>query len=531
MTQVSPCSDEQDFLVKILWGPKENSECTGHLDFWDPVDELLSPLSILIPDSPNQTVDSQFRSERLHFQCQGNDESFPACPWNRNDGVQKQAKRQRTDLSQGTNVPDAYEIVRFEELASKARSEQDPTSLERSKDNIARMVAYFSRLVLNHKDLQNVRSEAELVRWNSKEAANQRKWLQKQSERPDLDMKNQGEWALETRFEVYLQDSEPRENGFVKLHVLSRHGEPFFVLVDWLCKAEGANGSVGSVLMRRVLEGWPQCVVMLCTVKPTNPAPYAQQPADHAKVIKFYRKEGLVDAQGSGKLAFLREVMSQGSEEDMWSAWSDLRSLMQKHLCASLPVLAAADEARPISWWEHRGDEPTETARSARWARATAETGRGWLAVGRVVEVLWEGEWWFAEVRRLQPRGSGQVRVGYVDKRGVVTEVRQAAFLSRSSQSRRSIRHRLPHNPVDLGRIKMLQTLTPAGPVAGGAHQGQEAPPSRPSGASSPPRNRPAGLGCQRVPRAGDQSAVLNWRSAVGVLSIPSSFSHPPIIG
>ena len=413
-------------------------------DIGDRIDELLTPIAAsptgslehigYIPTLSNATFRDE---EHVHVFCQEDDATYPvyqpAVLENYRELVQMQTKRQRTDASEtkrasqsGAEAHDeAGEIVRFNELVRDLHSDPPQTSVERLIEDVVNMAVYFSRLVLHCKKLNSVRTDEGLERWEAEQQPLMRADLLRMDEQ-----QTRGEWGLETRVEVHMgRTGEPRASGLVKLRVLSRRGEPFLVIVDWLCRATWASGPVGSELLEAVRRRWPACRVVLCTVRPADPAQYAQQPHEHDAAVGFYRKNGF-EAAAPDVLAWLRDATAPADGGDLCSAWRDLQGLARAHLAHSLPVREEdARGERPIAWWEdRRGDQ---AARGARWARATAGTGRGWLAPGAAVEVLWGGEWWQARVVRVQGRAPGGVVVGYLDGAGDVVQVRARSPPSR----------------------------------------------------------------------------------------------------
>ena len=357
-------------------------------------------------------------SEHIHIACEEDDDSgVYETPPTKEPDQHLRTETSEVAASSGTKTDEAEEIKPLKEHMLEMRSDTAPMAMQRLVEDVTRMVVDFSRLVLHFDNLKDVRTDEELAKWETEQMEIQRVHL--------LDIEDAealGDWRLETRLEVHIdRTGEPRASGFMKLRVLSRRGEPFLVVVDWLFRATWAAGRVGSALLRRVQDRWPQCRVVLCTVKPRRPAKYAQQPKAHDAVVAFYRRAGFREAaRGSAVLAWLRDAVA--GEREHGSAWADLQGLVRGSLGDSLPVRGEdARGARPITWWEHVGGPDAEAARGAVWARATAGTGRGWLAPGAVVEALYEGGWWFAEVARVRARGG--VQVGYYDGDGDVTEV------------------------------------------------------------------------------------------------------------
>ena len=344
----------------------------------------------------------------------------------------RSSKRQRTDMdiTPLTTILETKEPIKidlFQDLLSKLHLDQGPCPPEVLIQELARMHADFKRLVLHVPDLRKVRTDVELRAWLAQEETRSRAWLREASV-AGVERITKGEWSLETRLEVAAGSASGRAKGFVKLRVLSRGGEPFLVLVDWLYRAAWAGpGAVGAALLRRALGGWPGCRVALCTVRPRRPAPHAQQHADHARVTARYEEAGFERlVPGDEMLAWLRRARG-GEEEHGGPVWRDLTALVAEHLSDSLPVLECdmKDGARPITWWEHRADGPEADSRRERWARATVGTERdaserdAWLVVGADVEVLWGEDWWEARVRKVkapgaQTRGGVRVVVHYV---------------------------------------------------------------------------------------------------------------------
>ena len=245
------------------------------------------------------------------------------------------------------------------------------------------------------------------------------------------------EWGIETRFEVLAAAGSLTPLGLMKLRVLSRRGEAFLVIVDYLCrnpKAGREAGPVGSALLDCAVAAFPGCRVVLCIVRPEAPAPFAQTRAQQDAAARFYADRGFVPA-GGDVLALLHWLASgrPGSSTPPPSDGATLLALAQEEgLMDSLPVLQChtASRDRPITWLEHAGGDGG--GRLGPWRRGTdpaaaaidgATVGEAdwlapWMRAGAAVEVESGGKWWNATLLSVR---RGLVHVFYVG--GLVAEV------------------------------------------------------------------------------------------------------------
>jgi hypothetical protein len=248
-----------------------------------------------------------------------------------------------------------------------------------------------------------------------------------------------GGWGIETRFDVMVEEDSLTPKGLMKLRVLLCGDEPFLVIVDYLFRSPRATGSVGSVLLQCAMDTYPGCRIVLCTVRPAIPAPYAQQHEGHDSTIRFYKRLGFVAASPE-VLALLQWMASDGvhpgdgAPPPPSNGLALLALANQVELEDSLPVLECdtASRDRPITWHELSGARRT---RGEAWQRGTAgealeiaaAMGGGgaadwlepWMCVGAAVEVkCGKGHWWNAKV--LSVRG-GSVYIFYVG--GLASEV------------------------------------------------------------------------------------------------------------
>ncbi len=339
---------------------------------------------------------------------------------------------------------DGAPILSAEELLRQAEARD---TLRAVAQELARTLVYFTGQVLHVDELYRRRNRVEHRVWARREEARVTKAL--------LGMRGGGggdaakayrstratfeEWGIETRFEVLAAAGSLMPLGLMKLRVLSRRGEAFLVIVDYLCRSPSAGreaGPVGSALLRCAVASFPGCRVVLCIVRPAVPAHFAQTHADQEAAARFYANHGFAPA-GDDLLALLHWLASgrPGRAAPPPGDGETLLALAQEEgLLDSLPVLQChtASRDRPITWLEHAGGDGVESDRVGPWRRGTDPTAAvtggvtvgemcwlaPWMREGAAVEVESGGIWWNAKLLSVR---EGLVHVFYVG--GLVAEV------------------------------------------------------------------------------------------------------------